>query len=127
MTGTTWPELVGYRHEVLHAGVLHHLLNDCGRGAAVASALTDAEVVGVHQAAVERRVPGFKAVADLVAQLELASGETFSFGRRRTSTATQPASRRRPPSAAASRLLAPAVGVTAFQLSVLALDLGPDR
>ena len=80
MTGTTWPEFVGYRHEVLHAGVLRHLLNDSARGAAVASALTDAEVVGVRRAAVERRVPGFEAVADLVAQLELAGGETLSLG-----------------------------------------------
>ena len=80
MTGTTWPELVGYRHEVLHTGVLHRFLNDSARGAAVASALTDAEVVAVRQAAVERRVPGFKALADLVAQLELAGGETLSLG-----------------------------------------------
>jgi len=77
---TTWPIIVGYRHEVLHTGVLHHLLCDEERAASVAGALAGAPVVRVLRSSVETRVSGFNGRADLVADVELGDGQTVSVG-----------------------------------------------
>jgi hypothetical protein len=120
----SWPEVVGYRHEVLHTGVLRHLLHDPERGARVATALIDAEVVSVQDAAVERRVPGFKGVADLVAELELPNDEVvfLAIETKVDSNATQKqlAATVRSP----HRGVLLALGLTALHLT--AEDLGPE-
>lgn len=73
MRPTTWPELVGYRHEVLHTGVLNHLLLQQSPAAtALASAITGANVTEILGARPESRIGDLKGRADLVAELRVA-------------------------------------------------------
>ena len=76
---TTWPEIVGYRHEILHTGVLAHLLNDPARGAAIAVALTGADVKAVSDVRTEQKVDGYTGKADLVAGVELVAGQSVTL------------------------------------------------
>lgn len=55
----SWPQIVGYRHEILHTGVLRHLL-DGEMGPRVASALTGLHVAKVDWYDTEDRLPGRK-------------------------------------------------------------------
>jgi len=49
MPSQTWPELLGYQHEVLHTGVLRHLLHDPRRRTAVASDLIGKSITRVGE------------------------------------------------------------------------------
>lgn len=72
MSPTTWPELVGYRHEVLHTGVLAHLLLQSPAAAQLASAMTGADVTEILWARPESRIGDLKGRADLVAKVRVA-------------------------------------------------------
>lgn len=124
MSTATWPQIVGYRHEVVHTGALGHLLRDETAGVALLRALTGADIARVLRTRVEARIAGFRGRADLVADVELDGEGIASVGvetkvdsnatrEQLTATAIPPA---------IGVLLA--VGVTALNLTQE--DLGPD-
>src|SRR4051794_37021883 len=76
---SNWVSVVGFRHEVVHTGVLRYLLDEPDTGALLAQEITGADVVEVQGTRQERRVAGFAGKADLVAELTLASGETVAL------------------------------------------------
>lgn len=72
--GAGWVDVVGYRHEVVHTGVLAELLRDPDRGPRIAGALIGQDVTAVTNPRAERTADGGRGRADLVAELELTGG-----------------------------------------------------
>jgi hypothetical protein len=70
----TWPTLIGYRHEIMHTGVLRYLIGHPEHGPEVASALAGADVAAVLDVRTEAAIPAFKGRADLVADVRLLDG-----------------------------------------------------
>src|SRR4051812_1105246 len=69
---TAWPAIVGYQHEVMHTGVLAHLLDDEHRGPRLATRLIGEQVREICWYERERRLDGMNGRADLVALLRVA-------------------------------------------------------
>jgi hypothetical protein len=125
VTKTEWPEVVGYRHEVVHTGVLHSLVRDPARAPTVASALIDASVRAVVTSSRESHLPESRRTADLVAELHLGSGESclLAVETKVDSTATQDQLQetvRRPQ----DRGILLGLGITALNLTTF--DLPPE-
>lgn len=73
----SWVQVVGYRHEVLHTGVLADLL-DSRDGPSVAEGLTHQEpgsVGTVNEVKLESKLLGARGKADLTARMELVRGD----------------------------------------------------
>jgi hypothetical protein len=77
---SNWVAVVGYRHEVVHTGVLAAVLRHSELGTSVARAMTGAGVVAVDHVTPETRIEGFSGRADLTAQLTLDDGASVSLG-----------------------------------------------
>lgn len=73
---TSWADVVGYEHEVVHTGVLWSLLSDADCGPGLASKLTGLGVAFVDNVEREKWPTGGGRKADLVAELVLADGST---------------------------------------------------
>jgi hypothetical protein len=77
-----WVQTVGYQHEVIHTGVLEHLLNGAS-GVAVAQALLGNKappMLSVEGCTREKRMPGRRRPIDLAATLRLPTDRTRWLG-----------------------------------------------
>lgn len=77
-----WVQAVGYQHEVVHTGVLEHLLNGESR-VMVAQALLGDEapaILNIEGCTREKRMPGRRRPIDLAATLGLPAGRTRWLG-----------------------------------------------
>ena len=68
-----WVQAVGYQHEVIHTGVLEHLLNGKSRGTVAQALLGDEApaILNVEGCTREKRMPGKRRPIDLAATLQL--------------------------------------------------------
>jgi hypothetical protein len=76
---TDWTGLVGYQHEVMHTGVLRHLLADKKRGPSIAMELIERDVVSVSGIKTEARIKNFKGKPDLIAAVDVGEPEPIDL------------------------------------------------
>ena len=77
-----WVQAVGYQHEVIHTGVLEHLLNGKSRGTVAQALLGDEApaILNVEGCTREKRMPGKRRPIDLAATLQLPADRTRWLG-----------------------------------------------
>jgi hypothetical protein len=115
-TEREWPEVVGYQHEVLHTGVLRHLLEG-EMGTQVAARLLDAgEVSRVGEVRLEQRLAGFRGKPDLIAQLVVDGQEVGLAVETKVDSDVRPGQLLKEAEAPARGVLL-SVGVTALKLT----------